>query len=311
MQITSWADKRVLITGSGGFIGSHLARYFREKKARILGVSRRKQSEPETVVADVAVYSSLVAIVKKFQPDALYHLASEALVETGQLRPYETFHTNIISTLNVLEAARIFHIPRVIVASTVHVYGNARMPYTEDEPALPSRPYETSKTAADLIAQSYADNYDLPVLIPRFVNIYGPGDKNLTRIIPKTVDAVVRGVQPVLWGGKSKRDYLFVDDAIRAYDILGRISDRQIERNRIYNFATGKPVTAKKLMETIITLSGSEKSLKRISEGRPYEIDRQDVNWSKAKRLLGWEPHVGLEQGLMQTIQWFRKNVIS
>lgn len=307
MQITSWASKRVLITGSGGFIGSHLLTYFKKRHAKVLGIIRAKKISNHEISIDLADKDKVFNAVNTFKPDAVFHLASEALVETGQLHPYETFHNNIVSTLNILEAGRILRVPRIIIASTVHVYGRAPMPYTEDEPARPSRPYETSKTSADLIAQSYADNYDLPVLIPRFVNIYGPGDANLARIIPKTMQSVVHNEQPVLWGGGAKRDYLYIDDALRAYDLLGKISDRQIDRNRIYNFATGKPVTAKKLMETIISLSGTSNSVKRLAEGRPHELERQEVNWSKAKRLLGWSPEVELVEGLSRTLQWFRQ----
>lgn len=307
MQITSWANKRILITGSGGFIGGHLLKYFEKRQARVLGVIRGKKPSDHEVSVNLTDKKKFFYVVDTFKPDALFHLASEALVEIGQSHPYETFHNNIVSTLNILEAGRTFKVPRIIIASTVHVYGRSPMPYTEDEPARPSRPYETSKTAADLIAQSYADNYDLPVLIPRFVNIYGPGDSNLARIIPKTIQSVVRNEQPVLWGGGAKRDYLYIDDALRAYDLLGKISDRQIDRNRIYNFATGKPVTARKLMEMIIALSDKPNSVKRVPEGRINELDRQVVDWSKAKRLLGWSPEVDLIEGLTQTLAWFRQ----
>lgn len=308
MQITSWANKRVFITGSGGFVGSHLLKYFEKRHAHVLGIIRGSKTSDHEVSINLTDKQKLFSVVNTFKPDALFHLASESLVETGQLHPYETFHNNIVSTLNVLEISRILRVPRIIIASTVHVYGHAPMPYKEYEPARPSRPYETSKTASDLIAQSYADNYDLPVLIPRFVNIYGPGDRNLARIIPKTIQSVVRNEQPVLWGGGAKRDYLYIDDALRAYDLLGKISDRQIDRNRIYNFATGKPVTAKKLMEMIIALSDMPNSVRRVLEGRSNELERQEVDWSKAKRLLGWRPEVGLVEGLTQTLQWFRQH---
>lgn len=309
MQITSWVNKRILITGSGGFIGRSLMRYFQSKNATVLGITRSKYPEDTEVTQDVADYDGIIAIVKRFKPDALYHLASEALVETGQLQPYQTFYNNIVSTLNMLEVSRALSIPRIIIASTVHVYGNTQFPYTEDEPARPSRPYETSKTSADLIAQSYADTYDLPVLIPRFVNIYGPGDTNITRIIPKTIRAVLAHERPTLWGGRAKRDYLYIDDALHAYDLLGKISDRQIDRNRIYNFATGNSVTAKKLIETVIALSGVQTTIRIVPDERSKELDRQNVNWSKAKRLLGWSPETDLDKGLRATLSWFRHNL--
>lgn len=305
MQITSWANKRILISGSGGFIGSHLLRYFDGKHAKVIGLSRRKMSSANELSLDTTDYGKLLSIVKKFRPHAFFHLASEALVESGQTDPYHTFHNNIVSALNVLEATRIFKTSRVIIASTVHVYGNAPLPYREDDPARPSRPYETSKTCIDLIAQSYADTYGTPVLIPRFVNVYGPGDTNIGRIVPKTINSLLSGRQPTMWGGNATRDYLYIDDAIRAYDLLGKISDAQIERNRIFNFATGRPVTARKMISLIIASTGRNTAIKKIMSARENELDKQEVNWAKAKNVLGWKPRMSLSDGLEKTIQWY------
>jgi len=310
MHIPSWQNKRIIISGSGGFVGSHLVDYFRKKEANVVGLSRNPGSREERKV-DLIDYDRLLSVVKDVQPDAFFHLAGEAIVEIGQTDPYRTFRNNIIGTLNVLETCRILQIPRIVIASTVHVYGDAPSPYREDEPARPSRPYETSKTSTDLIAQSYADTFNLPVLIPRFVNIYGPGDMNKTRIIPKTVSAVLNGEEPTLWGGRATRDYLYIDDALRAYDLLGKISDTQIERNRIFNFATGKSVTAKQLMEAIITLTKSPSKIRKVKEGRESELIRQDVSWLKARSILGWTPKVNLESGLQKTIEWYRSHPLS
>jgi len=298
----------VLISGSGGFVGSHLVSYFRHRKARVLGLSRHGKTGSDTVALDITDFGKLKKVVETFRPDAFFHLASDAIVESGQTDPYRTFHNNIISALNVLEIARTAKIPRLIMASTVHVYGDSPIPFKEDEPARPSRPYETSKTATDLIAQSYADTYGLPVLIPRFVNIYGPGDPNMTRIIPKTVTTIINGKQPTLWGGRATRDYLYIDDALRAYDLLGKISDTQIERNRIFNFATGRPVTAKQLIETILKQMDASVPIRKVEEAREHELLRQDVSFRKATSVLGWTPKTDLVAGLTQTIAWYRKH---
>lgn len=308
MQIKSWKNKRILITGSQGFVGSHLVRYFKSKHAILLGVSRKARSVKGCIALDVTNFHSLLAVVKKFKPDAFFHLASDALVESGQRDPYRTFYNNIVGSLNVLEVCRIRKISRVIIASTVHVYGNAPLPYVENEPARPSRPYETSKTSIDLLAQSYADTYGLPVLIPRFVNIYGPGDLHTTRIIPKTIQSLLRGRMPTLWGGVTKRDYLYIDDAVNAYDLLGKISDSQIEKNRIFNFATGHEVSAKKIIQDIIIMMGKNVPIKKIHDTRTNELNRQSVNWSKARNVLGWKPNVSLMLGLAKTISWYQEN---
>jgi len=309
MHITSWRNSRVLITGSSGFVGRHLMSFFRAQNAITLGITRHPVHKESENVVDASNLSSLHRVVKDFRPHAVFHLASEAVVEAGQTHPYETFHNNIVSTLNVLESCRMLSVPRIIIASTVHVYGDAPLPYREDEAARPSRPYETSKTASDLIAQSYADSYNLPVLIPRFANIYGPGDTNATRIVPKTIQAIMRGEQPTLWDGRARRDYLYIDDAIHAYDLLGKITEQQMERNRIYNFATGTSVTAKKLMEMIIAIMKKDVKIKRIPPPRTREITRQKVVWTKAKRILGWSPMTDLVAGLSKTIEWYSRSL--
>ena len=305
MQKKFWANKRVLITGASGFVGSHLLAHLSELGARVTGISRRPSPLKNIVVADVQEKSQLLKIFEKVQPDVCFHLASDALVEKGQKSPYETFRNNIVGSLNILDIARTTNVRRIVIASTVHVYGDAPRPYHEHEPARPSRPYETSKTCVDLIAQSYADTYRLPVLIARFANIYGPGDANETRIIPKTITSLLRGEKPTLWGGSATRDYLYIDDAIRAYDLLGSLSDKKMQRNRVYNFATGKLVTARQLIGMIIRIMGRSAEITRVRNGREQEIIRQEVDWSKAKALLSWAPKVSLADGLQKTIAWY------
>lgn len=305
MRTSFWKNKRVLITGSSGFVGAHLVSHFVNKGARVFGITRHPKNLTHEKKIDTSDKHDVFSSVKSIAPDVVFHLASEALVEEGQEHPYETFVNNIVSMLNVLESCRTLKVPRIIVASTAHVYGDADEPFREDEPARPSRPYETSKTCTDLIAQSYADSYKLPVLIPRFVNIYGPGDTNMTRIIPKTIRAILRGEPPTLWDGRAQRDYLFIDDVVCAYELLGEIPLETFERNRIFNFATGTSVTARKLMEKILILMQKDVKIQRIEAPRAHELTRQSVSSQKAKRILSWEPRIDLNTGLKKTIDWF------
>ncbi len=307
MQIKSWVNKRVLITGSSGFIGSHLQHYLEKKGAKTLGISRHPKHRKNEKSVDISDFKKLSRIFKTFKPHVCFHLASEALVESGQKFPYETFNNNIGGTLNLLELCRLYKVHRIIVASSVHVYGNSPLPYKEAEPARPSRPYETSKAASDLIAQSYADSFGLPVLIPRFVNVYGPGDKSASRIIPKTIQTILSHNAPTMWGGTAERDYLYIDDVIRAYDRLARIRDAHLGKNRIFNFGTGKAISAEKLISLILRFSGSSAKIKKIKTGRLHELDIQRVSWAKAKRILGWLPRTNLKVGLSMTIKWHKE----
>ncbi|MFZ5845034.1 MAG: NAD-dependent epimerase/dehydratase family protein, partial [Patescibacteria group bacterium] len=213
---------------------------------------------------------------------------------------------NLLGALNILELSRLYRTARVIIASTVHVYGDSPLPYYEDQPPRPSRPYETSKTCADLLAQSYADSFHLPVLIPRFVNIYGPGDLNFNRVIPKTIKSLLFGESPTIWDGKAQREYLYISDAVRAYDLLAQMTDKQIEGNRIYNFGTGELISVSDLMHSIIRLSEVKAMLKHITPARPHELPKQLVSFEKARRVLGWKPEVKLAEGLKLTLAWYR-----
>lgn len=299
-----WTNRHILITGAGGFVGSHLAKKLSELGAEVVSMIRRDGG------VDVAKRDALEPFFHN-KPSVVFHLAGEAVVERGQESPYDTFRTNVLGTLNVLELSRIYAIPKIIIASTAQVYGEGTPPFREDDPPRPSRPYETSKTATDLLAQSYADSFHLGVLIPRFANIYGPGDTNLTRLIPKVLEHILKGKPIPVWGGTAKREYLYIDDAIDAYLMLGAISDVKLERNRIFNFGSGNPIAVWDLIKTIGKIAGAKIKIIKEKDVREGEITDQYVSWEKSKRMLGWNPRVTVNEGLEHTVAWYKKYFIS
>ncbi len=302
MQKDYWTNKRVLVTGAGGFVGVHLSRAVTSLGATVIPVIRQNGKN------DVSDLEMLEPFFQK-TPGVVFHLAGEAVVERGQAAPYDTFRTNFIGTLNVLELSRVYRVSRVVIASTAHVYGEGKPPFSEDDPPRPSRPYETSKTATDLLAQSYADSFNLGVVIPRFANIYGPGDTNFTRLIPKVLKHILEGKPIPMWGGAAKREYLYIDDAVAAYLMLGAISDAKLERNRIFNFGAGTPVAVRDIINTIGELMGERIEIVKAKEDREGEITDQYVSWEKASRVLGWKPRVSLNEGLRRTIAWYTTNL--
>lgn len=296
--------KNVLVTGASGFIGKHLVVRLSQLGAHVYGISLRASSQ-QICKIDICDYEKIDQFIRNNKIEICYHLAGESVVESGKNEPYSTFRVNIDGTLNILEIGRRRGLGRIIIASSSHVYGKNEVPYIENYTPKPSRPYETSKACTDLIAQSYADTYELPVLIPRFVNIYGPGDLNFTRLIPKTMKQIITENEVELWGGNVIRDFLYIDDAINGYLSLANIDIATIEENRIFNFGGGNTITVNNLVQKIIKISRRAVSLIKTDEVREDEIKSQYVSFVKAKKLLKWEPTFSFNDGLSKTFEWY------
>ncbi len=306
MQENYFKNKNILITGITGFVGSKLTERLRVLGATVFGVSRFTQNK-YIFKADVSDFSNIDRVIKSNNIDVCYHLASDSLVESGQINPYNTFRLNMLGTLNILESARKNNLEKIIIASTSQVYGN-NPPFKEISPIISSRPYETSKICSELLAQSYSNTFNLPVLISRCVNTYGPNDLNLNRLIPKTINSILHNRAPEMWGkGDIVRDYLYIDDAINAYICLAEVNMEKIGKDRIFNFGSDNFISVKDLMQKIIKLSKRDIKIRRIEGGRSGEIKKQYLSWSKAKQILGWKPEINLNDGLKQTLDWYEE----
>lgn len=309
-----WQKKVVLVTGASGFVGLHLVNQLATKETKVVALSTKGTNTSKKVIdikGSVENFSLLKEIIRKYKIYTIFHLAAQPIVEVGQTNPTRTFEINIRGTWNVLEAARVNNIQKIIIASTVHVYGdNPKVPFKEKYFPQPSRPYETSKACADLLAQSFADTYDLPVEIPRFVNIYGPGDLNFSRLIPKVIKSILKGKKPEVWDIGSVRDFLYIDDAINAYLTLAEKKLDNGRRLRVFNFGTGQPIKIYDLVQRIIQLMDKEIDVKMENppEGRSNEIKKQYASITKAKKELNWYPKITLDDGLTKTINWYREN---
>lgn len=300
-------NKRILITGITGFVGKALSNRLKLLGAIVYGISRSVHNDPINLNADILDYPKINKFIKDSDIEICFHLASASLVEEGQTHPYQTFKVNTGGTLNILESARNNNLEKVIIASTSHVYGKNKVPYLESYTPEPTRPYETSKACTDIIAQSYAESFDLPVLIPRFVNIYGPGDLNFQRLIPKTIKSALENSEPKMWGGQAVRDYLFIDDAIDAYIRLATLEMKHVGGNQIFNFGSSNRISVKDLIKKIIKISGKKLEIKKIPQKRQEEIESQYVSSKKAKQVLGWKPKIDLDLGLKKTVAWYSK----
>jgi len=311
-----WTSRTALITGIGGFIGSALAKALVEKGARVVGVVRdftdvqllevRGVLDRVNVVRGSINEPGLVErALNEYEVDTLFHLAAQSLVGVANRSPISTFETNVAGTWNVLEAARRLPVERIVVASSDKAYGSQPdLPYTEQSPLAGSFPYDASKTCADVIAHSYAVSYELPVAIIRCANTYGAGDLNWTRLIPGTIRSGLNGESPVIRSdGTPERDYLYLDDAVDAYlrlaDALPQVA------GEAFNAGSGLAVGVLDLVEQILSLTGGNTDPRVLGQAS-REIDRQFLDSTKAREVLGWTARTELSSGLRQTVDWYR-----
>ena len=236
------------------------------------------------------------------------HLAAQAIVGTANKSPISTFETNIKGTWNVLEACRQLGTKRTIAASSDKAYGeHEKLPYKEEFCLSGLTPYEASKSCTDILARTYAKTYGLPIAVTRCGNIYGGGDLNWSRIIPGTIRSVLNNERPIIRSdGTLIRDYIYILDVVNAYIIITEQLDRKEVAGEAFNLGTKMPLSVLELVKKIITLTQRKIEPQILNEVK-NEIRAQYLDWAKAKRILGWEPMYSLDEGLKETLQWYRE----
>jgi CDP-glucose 4,6-dehydratase len=310
----------VLVTGAYGLLGSWLVKALLEQRARVVAIRRDEPavsglealglaSAIDVVHGDICTEGLVARAVNEYEVDSVFHLAAQTLVGTANSAPSSTFEANIRGTWTVLEACRGQGVERVIVASSDKAYGRqAELPYREDYALLATYPYDVSKAAADMLTRSYWHTFEVPVAVTRFANLYGGGDTNGSRLVPEAVCAALDGRSPVIRSdGSPERDFLYVEDAVRAYLAIWAALGRGQGRGEAFNAGGGRPHRVGDVVALICRLAGSSVEPDIRGRGTPDgEIDRQWVDYSKLRELTGWEPLVDLEEGLRRTIEWYR-----
>jgi len=314
------AMRSAFVTGAYGLLGSWLVAALLERGVEVT-VLRRDIAprsplgllglEPRVAVVegDVTDQALLDRALGEWEVDTVFHLAAQTIVGTANRSPVGTWETNVRGTWTVLEACRRQEVPRVVVASSDKAYGaHDDLPYREDQALLARFPYDVSKAATDMIARSYWHTYGLPVAVTRFANLYGGGDQNRSRLVPEAIDAALAGRRPVIRSdGSPERDFLYIEDAVAAYLALAGALDGPGARGEAFNAGGGRPRSVREVVELICRATGNDVEPDYRGEGTPAgEIDRQYVDYTKLRRLTGWEPRVGLEEGLARTVEWHR-----
>jgi dTDP-glucose 4,6-dehydratase len=316
-----WTTKSVLITGAGGFLGSHLAETLVRMGARTralvhynaLGTRGWLDASPlggemEVIAADVCDSRLMHRAMRDI--DVVFHLAALIGVPYSYHATASYVRVNIEGTLNTLEAARDASVERFIQTSTSQVYGTAQeVPISEAHPLQAQSPYSASKIAADKLAESFHRSFDLPVTAVRLFCTFGP--RQSTRaIVPTIITQLLRGRRVCLGNISPTRDYNFVTDSMRAF-ILAAITEAAI--GRTMNIGGCTEISIRDLARTLGRLIGHDEieivSAAERSRPRGSEVERLLADTTLARRILGWEPKIPQEEAFRQTIEWYRRHL--
>jgi len=316
-----WLDRPTFVTGSTGLVGGWLLRRLIDAGADIVCLVRDwvPQSElvreklidqVKVVRGDICDREVIERTLGEYEINTVIHLAAQTIVTIANRNPISTFETNIAGTWNLLESCRRSpNVKQIVVASSDKAYGDQEtLPYNENTPLQGRHPYDVSKSAADLIANTYAVSFDLPVAITRCGNFYGGGDLNWNRIIPGTIRSILRGQNPIIRSdGQYIRDYFYVEDGAAAYMLLAeKLAEHPEHKGEAFNFSNEIQVTVTEIVERILKLMNS-KLEPEIRNEVQNEIRHQYLSAKRAREILNWHPLFSLDEGLEKTIEWYRK----
>ncbi len=335
-----WGGKRVFVTGANGFIGSQLSRVLVEQGADVFALIRHHLPRTGGLVlqkiydkvgvihGSLSDYSLLEAVLCEERIEVVFHLAAQSQVAVANTLPRSTLEANVMGSINLLEAMRAYHqryqsLLAVVIASSDKAYGDkSGEPYKEDDPLFggknPGGPYEASKSCTHILARCYALTFQIPICVAALSNVYGGGDMNFERRVPRAMRTVFAAKStdtvtityslPV-----TSREMLFIDDAVAAYRTLAqKLVEESSLRGSVFNFAGSYVVAEDKLFEMIAALAKAEEGRKvKVASGpgriRSMEILTQRMDSNKAKALLGWTPSASsFEDHLKSTYQWYR-----
>ena len=315
----NWEQRRVLVTGATGLLGGWLVRDLVDRGAEVVAIVR--DSVPRTFIHEEGLFDRITVcrggicdaglvlrVMAEYEVQTVFHLAAQTIVPIANRSPLSTFETNIAGSWTVLEAARLTGtVGEVVVASSDKAYGQSdELPYLENYPLQGRTPYDVSKSCADLIAQAYAHTWSLNVCIVRCGNLVGGGDRNFNRLVPGVIRDVMSGRRPVLRSdGRSVRDYIYVEDAARAYLRLAEAMRSDPSLGGVpFNFSLESPVSALAVTQMILELMHCDLQ-PDIQSTACGELAEQYLDASAAHTRLGWQPEVSLREGLTRTVAWY------
>ncbi len=317
-----WTKKKVLVTGAGGFIGSHLVeklvklgvdvralvRYNSRNDYGLIEILPNKIKTKITVVTgDLRDPETIREVVK--DRDIIFHLGALIDIPYSYVHPREVVQTNIMGTLNILTAAKDMNIERIIHTSTSEVYGTAQYsPIDEKHPLQGQSPYSATKIAADKLAESFYCSFNLPITTIRPFNTYGPR-QSARAIIPTIITQMLTKKEIFLGSLYPTRDFTYVSDTVESF-----IKAAQVHKSigEVINIGSNFEISIESLVRKISSLIGKKLKItfdKKRIRPKKSEVGRLIANNSKAKELVNWSPKVTIDEGLKKTIKWIEKNI--
>jgi len=295
---TGVVDQRVLVTGAAGFIGSALCRALIRSGYEVHGTSRipREDARVYWWQVDLSDADAVTETLVKIRPSIVFHLASHVSGDRALSAVLPTARDNLLSTVNLLNAACLADMPRVVIAGSMEELDPA------DSSSSPASPYAAAKTASRVYARLFYGLYGLPVVHLRIFMVYGPGQLDTTKLIPYVTTALLRGERPRLTSGTREIDWIYVDDVVAAFIAAAHSPGAD---GKVLDVGSGRLITIRSLVEDLTHLIGAPVGpLFGALSDRPLEV-RRVADLARTETLLGWRPQTSLETGLRRTIQWF------
>lgn len=329
MRDKFWKNKKVLITGIDGFVGSNLAKRLVTEGANVHGIVQKKNKRSllyfEGINKNCKLYRGdlinqkfVQSIIKK-NFEVVFHLAAQVEVGVANLNPFNTWESNIKGTYTILNGLlNNKKIKSIIIASSDKSYGTypkSLLPYKENYSSRAVYPYDVSKACVDMICKSYSSNlYKLPIITTRFSNIYGPGQLHFSALIPDVVRSIILKKDFIPRGdGNDLRDYLYISDIVDLYLLLSkRLYLRPSLRGEVFNAGINKPIKVRDVVKKFYLLKEKKTELNKIfklmkSKKTKGEIPFQYMDHKKLKKYFGWSPKYKFENTLDEVFEWYKR----
>jgi nucleoside-diphosphate-sugar epimerase len=299
---------KIIVTGGAGFLGKHLCRSFAQAGHQVKIIDLVDNPEFETVIADVRDSQKMLAEIK--DADVVFHLAS--LIEAGDSvkNPQKYVDYNITGTISVLEAMRQNGVKSFLFSSSAAVYGEPQTtPIKEDDRTIPINPYGMTKLAMEGLVASYVAAHQFTGVALRYFNLYGPEENHQpeTHAIPRFIKQIENNQEVTVWGnGEHLRDYIYISDVVAAHLNALELIQQQPQKYHYLNLSTQRPASVQEIIEILERIMGKTAQVTHF-DPRPGDPLVLTADATKAQQVLNWSAKVNLEQGLAETVKYFRQ----